>query len=163
MWRGVLRYLGFLRPLGLGRVLVNREGERVFGDVPQDAESLGTAAIERFAEDEALRGDLTDDGWMPLQTWAFGRLRDVATDAARYPQADLAMDGLSEGLRVFTRDAVYAAQNGDAGDLAAQVRPRIVRRERVGAVQSALRSLPLTDDPDANAIAIAAALGGGED
>lgn len=133
-----------------------------FDAVPRDAKALGDAAMERLAEDEALRGDLTDDGFLPLQAWAFARLERIAVAAVRYPHPAKMMDAATEMIRAFVGDAVYAAQNGDAAALAALaalIRPRIVPRERVAAVQAALQSLPLTADPDANAQAIAAALG----
>ncbi len=134
----------------------------MFGVAPRDPETLATPAIERLAEDEALRGDLSDDGWMPLQSWGFARLQALATDAARAPQPDTTMDGLTETVRAALRDAVAAAQNGDATDLAAAIRPRLVPREQVATTQAALRALTLGPDADANARAIAAALGSSE-
>jgi hypothetical protein len=121
-------------------------------------DDLANAAIERLAEDEALRGDLTDDGFLPLQNWAFARLQRIAHEAAHHPDPQAAMDGYTSQIRAFAQAAVQAAENKALGDLAGQVKPRVVLAKDVPAVADALRHLTFTDDADANAQAIAAAL-----
>lgn len=130
----------------------------MLGAAPRDSATLANPAIERLAEDESLRGDLTDDGWMPLQAWGFARLQALAADAARAPQPDAMMDGLTETVRAALREAVAAAQNGDVTDLVAVIRPRLVPRAQVEATAAALRALALGPDADANARAIAQTL-----
>ena len=36
----------------------------------------------RLLEDEALRGELTDDAWMPVQSWLLERVRHLAATTA---------------------------------------------------------------------------------
>ncbi len=123
-------------------------------------DDLANAAIERLAEDEALRGDLTDDGYLPLQSWAFARLQRIAHEAAHHPDPQAAMDGYTGQVRAFVKDAVQAAENGDLGDLPDQVKPHVVLKKDAPAIVDALHHLTLTKDADANAQAIAAALAG---
>jgi hypothetical protein len=54
--------------------------------------------------------------------------------------------------------AVQAAENKSLGDLADQVKPRVVLAKDMPAVVDALRHLTFSADADANAQAIAAAL-----
>jgi hypothetical protein len=121
-------------------------------------DDLANAAIERLVEDERLRGDLTDDGYQPLQDWAIARLQRIAHEAAHHPDPRAAMDGFTEQMRAFVRAAVDAAQNGALGDLPEQVKPRVVLKDDAPAVVDALRKIAFTQDADANARAIAAAL-----
>jgi hypothetical protein len=121
-------------------------------------DDLANAAIERLAEDESLRGDLTDDGYLPLQNWAVARLQRIAHEAAHHPDPQAAMDGYTSQIRAFVQAAVQAAENKDLGDLADQVKPRVVLAKDVPTVTAALRHLTFSDDADANAQVIAAAL-----
>jgi hypothetical protein len=121
-------------------------------------DDLANMAIERLAEDERLRGDLTDDGYQPLQDWAVARLQRVAHEASHHPDAQAAMDGFAAQIRDFVLAAVQSAEDGALGDLPGQVRPRVVLRKDVPHVVDALRRITFTDDADANAKAIAAAL-----
>lgn len=115
-------------------------------------------AIERLAEDEALRGTLTDDGYLPLQNWALARLQHIAREATHHPDPRAAMDGYTSQMRAFVRAAVRAAEDGDLGDLPSLVKPRVVRQKDVPAITDALRKVAFTEDADANAQAIAGAL-----
>lgn len=124
------------------------------------ADDLANAVIERLTEDEALRGDLTDDGYLPLQSWAIARLQQIAREAAHHPDPQAAMDAYTTHIRSFVRNAVAVAQSGDLGDLTDQVKPRVVRKADAPAIIAALRALKLTHDADANAQAIATALRG---
>lgn len=121
-------------------------------------ETLANPAIERLAEDESLRGDLTDDGYGPLQQWAFDRLTRVAHEAAHHPAPQAAMDGFATQIRAFVSDAVQAAQAGKLGDLTSDVKPRVVLKQDAPAVVAALQKITFTQDADANAQAIATAL-----
>ena len=121
-------------------------------------DDLANPAIERLAEDEALRGDLTDDGFLPLQNWAFARLQRIAHEAAHNPDPQAAMDGYTAQIRAFVQAAVQAAEKKSLGDLADQIKPRVVLAKDVPTVVAALRKIAFTDDADANAQAIAAAL-----
>ncbi len=121
-------------------------------------DDLANAAIERLAEDESLRGDLTDDGYLPLQNWAFARLQRIAREAAHHPDPQAAMDGYASQIRAFVQTAVQAAENGDLGDLPGLVKPRVVLQKDVPTVVDALRKIAFAKDADANAQAIASAL-----
>lgn len=141
------------------------QGEPPRGDPPAPAlglapDDLANPAIERLAEDEALRGDLTDDEFLPLQNWAFARLQRIAREAAHHPDPQAAMDGYTAQIRAFVQAAVQAAENGDLGDLPDRVKPHIVLAKDVPAVVDALRHIPFTKDADANVQAVAAALTG---
>jgi hypothetical protein len=37
---------------------------------------------ERFLEDEALRGELEDDAWQPVQDWLLGQVKQLAASTA---------------------------------------------------------------------------------
>jgi hypothetical protein len=128
---------------------------------PVSPDDLANSAIERLSEDEAVRGDLTDDGYQPLQDWAVARLQRIAHEAAHHPDPQAAMDGFTEQIRGFVRAAVQAAQDGALGDLPDQVKPRVVLAKDVPAVVDALKKATFTNDADANAVAIAAALAHG--
>lgn len=127
-------------------------------DAAPGPDDLANPVIERLVEDETLRGDLTDDGYLPLQNWAIARIRGVARAAAHHPDPEAAMERFAGQMRAFVRAAVQAAQAGALGDLAAQVRPRVVREQDVPAVVDALAAITFTDDADANARAIAGAM-----
>lgn len=122
-------------------------------------DDLANPAIERLAEDESLRGDLTDDGFTPLQNWAFARLQRIAHEAVHHPDPQGAMDGYTSQIRAFVQAAVQAATNKSLGDLPDLVKPHVVLAKEAPAVAGALRKITFTDDADANAQAIAAALG----
>jgi hypothetical protein len=124
--------------------------------VPPD--ELANAAIDGLAEDEALRGDLTDEGYQPLQDWAVARLQRIAREAAHHPDPHAAMEGYTTQMREFLRAAVQAAQDGALGDLSALVKPRIVLAADVPATIDALKQIEFTSDADANAQAITSAL-----
>ena len=121
-------------------------------------DDLANPAIERLAEDEALRGDLTDDGYVPLQNWAFARLQRIAHEAVHHPDPQAAMDGYTAQIRAFVQAAVQSAESGALGDLPEQVKPRVVLQKDVPAVVAALRTITFSKDADANAQAIAKAV-----
>lgn len=121
-------------------------------------DDLANPVIERLVEDETLRGDLTDDGYLPLQNWAIARIQRVAREAAHHPDPAAAMDRFAEQIRAFVRDAVQAAQAGALGDLPERVQPRVVLKKDVPDVVDALKKIAFTGDADANAQAIAQAM-----
>src|SRR5437660_7793432 len=103
-----------------------KQTQEEFSASAASPDDLANAAIERLAEDESLRGDLTDDGYLPLQNWAIARLQRIAHEAAHHPDPQAAMDGFAKQIRDFLRDAVQVATNADLDDLAGSVRPRVV-------------------------------------
>ena len=121
-------------------------------------DELANAAIERLAEDEALRGDLTDDGYLPLQRWAFDQVARTAQDAAQHPAPSGVMDAAADAVRETLSAAVAAAESGDLTDLISRVRPPAIAADAVPAVRMAVQQLALGAEPDANAQALAAAL-----
>lgn len=121
-------------------------------------DDLANPVIERLAEDETLRGDLTDDGYLPLQNWAIARIQRVAHEAAHHPDPAATMERFAEQIRAFVRDAVQAAQVGALGDLPERVQSRVVLKKDVPTVVDALKRIAFTGDADANAQAIAKAM-----
>ncbi len=122
-------------------------------------DDLANPAIERLAEDEALRGDLTDDGYQPLQSWAFAALTRLAGEAAREADSQAAMDRDTAAVRAVVQSAVQAATDKALGDLPEQIRAVVPETDR-SAITEALHHITFTDDTDANAQAIAGALTG---
>lgn len=124
-------------------------------------DDLANTAIERLAEDEALRGDLTDDGYLPLQRWAFDQLTRAARDAVRTKDPSATMDAAADAVRETLSAAVAVAESGDRADLAdlaRQLQPPAIDASAVAAVRGALQQLVLHTDPDANANVLATAL-----
>lgn len=124
-----------------------------------DAMSVAQTVAERLAEDETLRGDLSDIGFGPLLDWATNRAIAVAqrlaeTDAG----ADAAAGELTERLRALVRAAVETAQTGDLAGLQAAVADGQPAIDDPAGTGRTIAAIALGDDPDANAEAIAAAL-----
>jgi hypothetical protein len=102
------------------------------------------------ADDERLRGHLTDAGYGPILRWAATRALALAetVDAAN-------LESLQEGLRRAVAAVVEAAETGraralDGGD------PRVL--ERSALQRAALALLRAPDGSDERAAAIAQAL-----
>jgi hypothetical protein len=108
-------------------------------------------AVERLAEDEALRGDLSDAGFGPLLDWGVAAVLAYAakaTDAA-------AMERYTGQVRRVIRAAVTAAAAGELADARALLEFETDRRDEAA---QRLAVLDLAGDADANAGQIAALL-----
>lgn len=111
-------------------------------------DELAKAAVERLSEDEALRGDLGDDGFGPLLDWGVAA---VFAYAVRATSAG-AMEQYTDRLRGVIRAAVAAAEAGALKD------PRPLLNFATGRRYETLRRLKglrLGADADANAGQIA--------
>lgn len=115
------------------------------------AEELAERVYERVAEDESLRGDLTDEGFGPLLDWCAGRIVRVVQD-----QGTPSLDALSEAFRDAMRSLVAAAETGDSSVLSA-LPPEVVDPGCVDALSTALNGDD--DDPDRRAAEMVAQLG----
>ncbi len=125
-----------------------------------DAAALAQGPIERLAEDERLRGDLTDDGFNPLFTWGTDALTAAAQGVAEAPD-DAATARMTEAEATTKRligAVVRAAQEGSREAVRALMDDPAVAahlRTRLRVIANGWR---LGDDPDANAIRLAGTL-----
>jgi hypothetical protein len=116
-----------------------------------DPQRLAERAYERLAEDERLRGSLTDAGYAPLLEWAATCALAQAPRVAR--RGDAGLDWLSERLRRALAALVQAAEGGEQVSLA----PLAAVAGRA-AHDRAAEALAQPGDPDTRAAAAAAAL-----
>lgn len=122
-----------------------------------DTAALAQGAVERLLEDERLRGDLTDDGFNPLLTWATAALTSAAqgatddTATARMAEAEATTKRLVGAVVRAAQEHSHAA----IGEL--QNDPAVARdlRTRLRVIANGWR---LGDDADANAIRLARTL-----
>lgn len=125
-----------------------------------DAAALAQGPVERLAEDERLRGDLTDDGFNPLFTWGTDALTAAAQGVAEAPD-DAATARMAEAEATTKRlieAVVRAAQEGSREAVRALMDDPAVAahlRTRLRVIANGWR---LGDDPDANAIRLAGTL-----
>ena len=115
-------------------------------------EDLVRVAVERLSEDEALRGDLSDEGFRPLLDWGVAAVQAYAAGA---PDA-AAMERYTGTVRAVIRAAVGAAEAGQLQD-----DPGSYITFETGRKDEAVRelaALSLGGDPDQNAARIAAVL-----
>ncbi len=111
-------------------------------------------AVERLSEDESLRGDLSDIGFGPLLDWAVAAVQAFASKAA----GSDALDAYTSRVRGVVQSAVQAAQDSKLADPTALLDYDPAGKEKV---LTALKALKLGDDPDDNAVQIAAVLQSG--
>jgi len=123
--------------------------------------------FEAVAEDERLRGDLTDEGYAPLLEWCARRAAQLASanpaprpSPARgegpgggWPAADF--ESLAAALRATLAAIVRAAERGDAADLA-EISAEIVDPSTLPDLRRALAAAPA--NPDGRARSMAALL-----
>lgn len=115
-----------------------------------DADAISNLLYESLADDEALRGNLSDMGYAPLLGWAAARAAQLAPATT---EADL--DRMAAALRGALRAVVAAATTGAPEDLAG-IDPIVVPPELEGLLPTALRAAP--QHPDGRARALAAVL-----
>jgi len=114
-----------------------------------DVESLAQGVVERLSEDEALRGNLTDEGFGPLLQWAVDAALAYANNLqSSKPEEE--MDAFGSRLKRAIQAVVEAAQAGQVED------PKALSEIGLGqaeAIKDKLTSLKLTkDNSDANAV-----------
>jgi hypothetical protein len=115
-------------------------------DAEADAERLYGAV----ADDEGLRGDLDDDAYAPLLSWAARRADVLAADVPGE------IDAVAEDLRDTMRSLVSAIASGDPSELAT-VDPAIIPPDDAARLIEAIVSA--SDDPAERAAAVAHELG----
>lgn len=106
-------------------------------------------AVERLAEDEALRGDLADAGYGVLLAWVAGL---AMSRGPRFATTD----ALYLALRRLLAGAVAAARQRDLAPLLDAAVPPLFSVAELAALRA--QPLRLASDPDANATAIAGRL-----
>ena len=128
-----------------------------------DAEGLAQGAVEALLEDEALRGDLTDDGFAPLLEWATGALSVAATGAAAAGDEAAArarMDASARAIKDIVTTVASAAADGGRDGVMRLLREPLLKADLATRLRVAAVGLRLGDDPDANAAMLARALRG---
>lgn len=124
-----------------------------------NALSLAQPAAERLAEDERLRGSLTDEGYGAVLTWVTNLLVGAAERASAGPRAEAVMEAAGDAAVELIRAVVAAAESGETDSVAGSLRPPLVSPDESTRVQATeLSSTAATSDPDARARAIVAAL-----
>ncbi|HET8627109.1 MAG TPA: hypothetical protein VFL91_06805 [Thermomicrobiales bacterium] len=125
-----------------------------------DAEALAERAAGPLLEDEALRGDLTDEGFGPLLDWATNALTAAAERVAAEPDAERRMDDAGAAVKATLQAAVQAAQGHARADTLALLRDPLVARSPLGRARVAAVAYRLGGDADRNATRLAQALKG---
>ena len=111
-------------------------------------------AVERLSEDEALRGDLTDEGYGPL----LGVVAGLAiARAGRFASTD----DLYLALRRLLKGAVDAAERSDFSTLAAAATPALIAPDERAVLLGALPRRRGSADEVAAGIAHAIAMATG--
>ncbi|MFN8517169.1 MAG: hypothetical protein U0841_32295 [Chloroflexia bacterium] len=128
-----------------------------------DGMALAQGAVERLYEDEALRGDLTDEGAKAVLDWASGALTAAAEGFAQESdeQAQATkMDAAEEAVRRVAKLLVRAAERHQRTDVMALVNDPLVSGSFAARLRLGAAGLRLGDDSDRNAIRLAGALRG---
>ena len=123
-----------------------------------DAEALAQGAVEALAEDETLRGDLTDTGFGPLLEWATNALIAAARAVAAAPDAAARMGAARDRVKATLAAAVQAAEGHRRADTLALLRDPLVARNPLVRSRVAFVGFRLGSDADANAARLAKAL-----
>ena len=127
-----------------------------------DTESLAQGAVERLIENEALRGDLTDDGFGPIVEWASNALIGAAQAVADKPEtvAQARMDEAETATKRIVGEVVEAAQRHTRAEVLTLMNDPAVARDFRARLRIAANGWRLGDDSDANAIRLIKALRG---
>jgi hypothetical protein len=115
----------------------------------QPDDDLAARLYEAVADDEVMRGDLTDEGYGAILGWAEMRAVHLATY-----ETDVSFDSLADALRAAVRALVLAAERGNPTELTG-IDPMVATPAAVAAITAALVNAP--DDRDSRAQAMAAA------
>ncbi len=129
-----------------------------------DTTTLAQGAVERLLENEALRGDLTDSGFLPVTDWATNALLAAARGANQeaVEGAQSRMDEAESAVKRLVGAVVQAAQRHSRADVVALLQDPTVARDRMARFRVAANGWRLGDDADANAIRLIKALRGVE-
>lgn len=120
---------------------------------------LAQPYAERLAEDEGLRGSLTDTGFEPLLDWLTNLLIDAAGRIAQGPQPAAVIEQAGDAARRLGQSIVAAAENRDPTSIGSAFQEPLLTEEQIGAARSALpKSLSGRATPDDRARLIVTAL-----
>ena len=118
-----------------------------------EKERIARLVSERLAEDERLRGDLTDDGFGPVLKLVSSLVPTAAERTTVDPHVTNAEDAVSHGARTLTRAIVDAATTGDAAALTEFLTEPMLPAPAAERARGALADLPpLPDSADERAI-----------
>lgn len=121
--------------------------------------ALAQPYAERLAEDERLRGSLSDVGFGPVLSWVTELLTAAAQRATTERNAGSMMEQAGDVALDLVRGVVAAAESGQTGDLAAALRPPLLTADEATRARSAIpAAFARVEDPDAQARAIVSAL-----
>jgi hypothetical protein len=113
------------------------------------AEDQAARLYETVADDEALRGSLTDDGYGAILTWVDNRATYLVAEGR-----GVDFDTLARTLRAAVHALVRAAETDNPTELTG-IDPLVASPAAVAAITAALVTAP--DEPDARARAMAMA------
>jgi len=121
-------------------------------------DKLVRLAVERLAEDETLREDLTDRGYAALLDWAFALVPHLAARAlSQGKDAEQQMSAYTDQLRRIVREAARVASSKAVSDLEQVLGPPALSQSETQRARDALEGIALADNPDENAVRLAAA------
>jgi hypothetical protein len=120
--------------------------------------ALAQPVLDRLAEDEALRGDLTDAGFTPLLDWLSRLTTDAASRAAAAPDPEATMEQVADTALRLGRAIVRAAERADASGLADALVPPLVTPGMAARAAAALPPLAPDATPDERTQVLVAAL-----
>jgi hypothetical protein len=107
---------------------------------------------ERLAEDETLRGDLTDNGFGPTLAFVTSLLPAAARQSQSTPDISSPEDEVSRAARGLTREIVAAAESGDMTELQANLAaPMFTARQAALAQEALSQELAQEESADARA------------
>jgi hypothetical protein len=130
-----------MRWLHVERAVV--EDPSVLPATSSGADQIVRIVVERIAEDEALRGNLTDDAFKPIVDWVMTLIPAAARRSAPETESDEASEQLSQATRRLIRALVQAVSDGDASPLANQFGPPLFTSEEAERAARAVPSEPL--------------------
>jgi len=106
-------------------------------------DEISRQVIERLAEDESLRGELTDDAFKPILDWVMSLIPSAAHRAAPEPDPDEAAERLSDAARQTVRTLVRAVSGGETSSLRDQLQPPLLTADEADLARQAVPSYRL--------------------
>lgn len=122
------------------------------------ADTIGSRLVEALLEDERLRGDLADDAYRPLLTWAKAAARRCAARAAAEAHPDRVAEACLGQLRALLWAAAAVVAGAAPDGLAALVAPPVFTKGTVRTVKASVLALRPGGDEAGRAAAVVRAL-----
>jgi hypothetical protein len=113
--------------------------------VEPDNDAVARQVIERLAEDESLRRDLTDDAFKPILDLVTSLVPGAAERASAEPDA---AEDLSQSARQFVRGLSAAVTSGDASVVSADLLHRFMSEAEANEALQRLAAGKLPDGSD---------------